>query len=183
MQGRNFSCIIYPDSDNIDCDLVFNCLPSFAQDYFYILHNKDSGNDESEIKDHFHIVLSKSTPSYISVVSNQLHIPPNLIQVISSKKAFVRYLVHKDNPEKAQYDISEVYTNNESYLKSVLCDSTEIDKVRIIFDYVNSTCDFSVTALSDFCIRNNCWAEFRRCFSLWQRLLYEAEVNYRKGAN
>lgn len=69
------------------------------------LHDKDKNPDGTFKKPHFHVIVSwENTTTYKSAKSlcDILHSP--LPQVVKSLKGANRYLTHKDNPEKFQYD-------------------------------------------------------------------------------
>ena len=77
------------------------------------LHDKDMNPDNTPKKPHYHVILTYSGPTSYNVVKaltdgfNQ-PIPQALEQV----RGYYRYLTHKDNPEKAQYDEREIKTIN-----------------------------------------------------------------------
>lgn len=77
------------------------------------LHNKDLNADGEIKKQHYHIVLffnGPTTYSRVEKITKELNgtIPKRVISPIG----MIRYLTHKDNPEKAQYDEREIKTIN-----------------------------------------------------------------------
>ncbi|WP_417282092.1 Rep family protein [Clostridioides difficile] len=77
-------------------------------------HDRDMNPDNTPKKAHYHVILTYSGPTSYNVVKaltdgfNQ-PIPQALEQV----RGYYRYLTHKDNPEKAQYDEREIKTIND----------------------------------------------------------------------
>lgn len=90
--------------------------------YFGITHNKDT-KDTGEIrKAHIHIVIKLKTRrtkgGILKRLANLLNIDKQRISVemTRSQEATIRYLMHLDNPEKAQYAPIEIITNRQDIL-------------------------------------------------------------------
>lgn len=144
---RCFNLILYPDSIDYDCSSLLKSISSSGDSFAYILHDRDSylhdvfDSDSGELlyssgshkKNHVHVVLYYKDARTISSISKQYDIPENMIEIVKSVKGIYRYLVHKDDPEKFQYDISDVVTNIslDKYLKD------NKDEVKQLLDLVN----------------------------------------------
>lgn len=89
---------------------------------FVINHDKDADTETGEIKEiHTHILLEYETPRKITTVANLLEVESNFIVLVKSPKSMLKYLTHQDDPEKAQYEASEVVTNSQvSYNEMIL---------------------------------------------------------------
>lgn len=112
---RHFMILLYPEWDNFK-DILQDIKGSF-KNYAYIKHSPE----EEEKKEHFHLILSLDNPRSIDSLSKRLDIPKNLIQNIKSLRGSCRYLVHRDNEDKYQYDIDQVIVSKSfqsTYLKS-----------------------------------------------------------------
>lgn len=90
--------------------------------YFGITHNKDT-KDTGEIrKKHIHIVIKLKTKrtkgGLLKRLQKLLEIDKQRIsiQMTRSQEATIRYLIHLDNPEKAQYPPFEIITNRRDIL-------------------------------------------------------------------
>ncbi len=105
-RSRNFMILLYPEWENY-IDILQDIKGSFKK-YAYIKHIPE----EKEKKEHVHLILSLDNPRTITSLSKRLEIPKNLIQRIKSPRASCRYLVHLDNEEKYQYDLSQVIVSN-----------------------------------------------------------------------
>lgn len=88
-----------------------------AKEFAFIKHDKDIKNlVTGEInKAHWHIYFktySRKTKSSIAKVfgisKEQIEL---LIQFATNEISLIRYLVHKDDPDKYQYDIKDIHTN------------------------------------------------------------------------
>ena len=79
--------------------------------YAFILHDKDKSPD-GPAPEHFHIVIwfNVSTKNIRFKMLKDLF-PFGSIQQARSKNASVQYLIHKNNPEKYQYNKTEIFTN------------------------------------------------------------------------
>lgn len=77
------------------------------------LHNKDTDPTGEHKKDHWHCIACYNGPTSANVVTHltQRLNAPNP-QYLESVKGYYRYLSHKDNPEKAQYDENEIVALN-----------------------------------------------------------------------
>lgn len=78
------------------------------------LHDKDINSTGEKKKAHYHIILCYSGPTTfkcVKAITDSLNqpIPIALEQV----RGYFRYLTHKDNPEKYQYDEKEITTIND----------------------------------------------------------------------
>lgn len=85
-----------------------------GNDLAFILHDKDVNPITGELKKpHYHVVCSLLTPSTLNAAAQRLVksgiYPAGLVvKKIISKRKVSRYLLHLDDPEKAQYDLSQV---------------------------------------------------------------------------
>lgn len=111
VKKRNWAFVLYPESapESWREELQRTGLQCAISP----LHNKDINPDNTPKKAHYHVILCYSGPTSYNVVKaltdgfNQ-PIPQALEQV----RGYYRYLTHKDNPEKAQYDEREIKTIN-----------------------------------------------------------------------
>lgn len=115
-RSRNWTCVMYPDdlpSDwiekvNSEC-LKWVCSP---------LHDKDLNADGQLKKAHYHTLFMfdnvKSKALVIELFTRLFGSVENSIcgvatpQICSDKTALTRYMAHIDNPEKVQYEASDI---------------------------------------------------------------------------
>ena len=101
------------------------------EDFFIILHDKDGegrltvdddGNEEivfdCTVHDHYHVVMTTESRTYITKIAKVLGIPVKLVKTISvgKNKLLEReaYLIHAEDPEKYLYDPDEVVSLGET---------------------------------------------------------------------
>lgn len=116
-------CIVLQKQDykqNIELDkpYVLEHLNALSIPYYaFILHDRFSVVEENE-KEHFHIVLGYEKVFDKSTILNMLTVGLGVssecisIDKCGSIKSQVRYLIHQDQPEKYQFESSEITTNN-----------------------------------------------------------------------
>lgn len=108
---RNWCCVVYPESlpENWEVTLQQTGL----QIAISPLHDKDKNPDMTVKKPHYHVILVYSGPTSYKVVkalTDALEAPhPQPLEAI---RGYYRYLTHKDNPEKYQYDQKNIKIMN-----------------------------------------------------------------------
>jgi len=108
--GRVFGASLKPAWSN---DKIHQFLEATQGDIlvYIINHDKDTNDLGELVEPHTHIYLEYDTPRKLSTIANLLEVEANFIEIIRNKKGYMRYLTHKDDPDKYQYDNSEVLTN------------------------------------------------------------------------
>ena len=77
------------------------------------LHDRDVNPDGVAKKPHYHVILAYSGPTSYNVVktlTDSLNQP--IPQALEKIRGYYRYFTHKDNPEKAQYEESDIRAIN-----------------------------------------------------------------------
>lgn len=107
-RARAWSFIAYPDSVPADWELIlterFNLKWARSP-----LHDSDTNADETQKKPHWHIVLVfDGKKSYQQILTITQSINATNPQKVHNLQGLMRYFIHLDNPEKAQYDIKDI---------------------------------------------------------------------------
>lgn len=146
---RNWGAVVYPES------LPKNWLDILSETGLQIaispLHDRDLEADgTTPKKPHYHIILVYSGPTSFSVVQNltkKLNAPAPI--PLEAVRGYYRYLSHKDNPEKFQYDEKEIKClNGFSILDFVELTKTEVNKIKkILIDEIKKN---KITEYSTF---------------------------------
>lgn len=105
---RNWACVVYPES------LPENWLELLTLTGLQVaispLHDKDLEADGiTPKKSHYHLIMCYSGPTSYSVVkglTDKLNAPGPI--PLEQVRGYYRYLTHKDNPEKYQYDERDI---------------------------------------------------------------------------
>jgi len=80
--------------------------------YAVIIHDKDLLENWEPKKRHFHAILTFSNSTTIGAVAKWLQVEMQYVRRIQyTTKSALLYLVHRNNPEKYQYDPKEVSAN------------------------------------------------------------------------
>lgn len=118
-RSRNWNFICYPESlpenwRGIIDDMHLEWVES-------PLHDKDINEDGEEKKEHYHITLlfpSVKTYEQVKAITDSLNSP--IPVACQSVKGSIRYMVHKDNPEKHQYSWADIKCHGGAEL-DLLC--------------------------------------------------------------
>lgn len=128
-RARNWAIIAYPESAPENwLEILKSQCSKFS---ISPLHDSDMNADETQKKPHWHIVLifeNKKSYAQIKQISDNINGAPP--QKIVSVQASLRYQCHLDNPEKAQYNISEVIAVGLNYEKEIMSDSEFNERLR-----------------------------------------------------
>lgn len=136
---RNFATVVYPESAPEDWQdvLARHAVPAFISP----LHDRDVNPTGEPKKPHYHVMLmfegKKSIEQVMEVFGSISGVG---CEVVKSVRGYARYLCHLDNPEKAQYDTSDVRSIAADYISTI---GLAIDK------YV------AIGEMQDFCEQYN----------------------------
>ena len=130
LKKRNWAFVVYPES------LPENWLEILRQTGAPIavspLHDRDLNADENEKKAHYHVIICYSGPTTLNTVkklTDSLNAPQPI--ALEQVRGYYRYLTHKDNPEKHQYDESEIIRlNNFCITDFVELTKSEVAKLK-----------------------------------------------------
>lgn len=110
-RGRVWSFVFYPESAPKNWREIIDGWNVEA--YVSPLHDKDLNGNNTPKKEHYHVMVvfpGNKSVAQIQELSNDLsgvEIFPRQNRV-ADKRIMARYLVHYDNPEKAQYNIEDI---------------------------------------------------------------------------
>jgi hypothetical protein len=117
--SRLFTASLKPEWEKAKIDKFIKSMAGSAK-VWVITHDKDQNEQGELIDPHTHFILEYETPRKLSTVANLLQVATNFIELGQSKKALLRYLTHKDDPEKFQYEDEFVITNSGNYTDQIL---------------------------------------------------------------
>lgn len=161
-RSRNWNFILYPESAPENWrDLIDETRIEWVESP---VHDKDL-NPTGEIKkEHFHITLlypsDKSFNQVKELVCDQLKQPIPI--KCQSVKGSIRYMVHKDNPDKFQYNWNDIIPHGGADLNA-LCSPTTTEKLVILKEILQFCLDNEIEEMSEL-IRialsmNNDWLQ------------------------
>lgn len=140
------------------------------------LHDKDINPDGTPKKPHYHIMLlfeGVKTEAQVRELIKELNAAPKF-EIVQSTRGYARYLLHKDNPEKYQYDRSEIIELGGADYESIIHLAT--DDNAMLSDIVTFLIKHKVTNFIlfwEWCKRGNPdW--FNLIATRHSRVVYEA---------
>lgn len=107
VKKRNWAFVAYPES--MPEDFFERLNQSGIPCAVSPLHDKDMNANGEPKKPHYHIILCYEGPTTFNAVSKFTEsVGGTIPQPLESIKGYYRYLTHKDNPEKAQYNECDI---------------------------------------------------------------------------
>ena len=163
-KSKYFCAILYPESTTYDTEKVIKAL---AMEHLTFavspLHDKDLADDGSLKKGHFHLLLSYPSATTLKNIRgwfNACGLPESdlhSVRVCASGVGYYRYLTHKDNPEKSQYDDNDIRIFNdpdELFKKFSKTVSDKTDDLIRIFNIVDELDTISFHSLVKYLMLN-----------------------------
>ena len=158
-RAKDWTFIVYPESAPSDWRSI---LADKLQVKAIIspLHDKDILDDVEQTpkKAHYHVILrfdSVKAFGQIKEITDLLNQP--IPQKVKSIEGAVRYLIHADSPDKAQYNQADIQVigniDLDRYFKK-----TAIQKDELTAEIMDYICDNDITELADlldYCRREN----------------------------
>lgn len=144
MKKRNWACVFYPESLPVDwLDILQQKGVAFCVSP---LHNQDINPDGSQKKDHYHVILcfdGPTTDKNVKAICSELGQPIPI--PLESVRGYYRYLTHKDNPDKFQYNESDIRSYNGFEELDLLTNSEISSILRDVQDIINKIgiCEYS----------------------------------------
>lgn len=142
---RNFATVIYPESAPEDwrATLAGYFVPAFISP----LHDKDVNATGEPKKAHHHVmVMFEGKKSEDQVRTMFESIGGVGLERVESLRGYARYLCHLDNPEKAQYNPSDVVSLNGSdysYTIGIVADKYKAVREMIAFCDANQIVSYA----------------------------------------
>lgn len=163
-KSKYFCALLYPDSTTYDTDKVIKGLANEHLTFAVSpIHDRDVDDDGSLKKGHFHLLLAYASSTTLDNIrgwfkacgmpESELH----SVRVCASGVGYFRYLTHRDNPEKAQYDDNDIRVFNDSdelFKKFSKTASDKIDDLVRIFQIVDELKTISFHTLIQYLMLN-----------------------------
>jgi len=143
---RNYACVVYPESapENWLEIIAEAKVPVFISP----LHDKDINPTGEDKKPHYHVMQMNDGPKTEEQAREFFESFGGVgCEVVKSARAYARYLCHLDNPEKAQYDVSEVRAFGGADYMALI--GTMADKAKAIREMIEWIEENDVTCFAD----------------------------------
>lgn len=186
-RDRKFCAVLYPeDPTHAAC---IEKLKTGGYNFAAVLHDKDvyeDGENKGQTKKpHWHIVIKFSNAVWNVPTAKDLGIESNYLQKCSSVDGSLLYLVHEGNPDKHQYDLSEVFGPLQTRLATLLADDDEGTRALTIFNLIKDSPGIvTYSEIFEKAVKGGLYGDFRRMGTgvMWlindhnNALLYEKQM-------
>lgn len=143
---RNWVFVLYPESAPENWRQVLRDM--LVPGYISPLHCDDINADGEHKKEHYHVILTfKGLKSYEQVKEITDELNATRPEECKDIRAYARYLCHLDNPEKAQYNVSDV---------ECLGGTDYLETTKSAADT-----DTAIGEMMDWCLEQGCYSFFR----------------------
>lgn len=163
-KSKYFCALLYPDSSTYDVDKIVKAL---AEEHLTFavspIHDKDIDDNGSLKKAHYHLLLAYSSATTLNNIRGWFKVcglpesDLHSVRVCASGVGYYRYLTHKDNPEKVQYDDNDIRVFNDAdelFKKFSKTASEKIDDLVRIFQIVDELSTISFHSLIQYLMFN-----------------------------
>lgn len=154
LKKRNWGAVVYPESAPEDWKEILKLKGiSFAVSP---LHDKDINSTGEEKKCHYHLILSFSGPTTdktVNQIMEELHQP--IAIPLESVRGYYRYFTHKDNPDKYQYNETEIELFNGFDVTDILNNFEVFECLKSIQNLVQENNIHEYSELMDFLLTND----------------------------
>lgn len=134
---RTFSFVLYPDTNEKHVAALEKLRANY--NWLGILHDRDKKDDGTPKLNHWHCVVKFRQPRWQSAVSAELGVEPNLLEPCLSLEGYARYMLHLDNPDRAQYDFDNMEGSLKDHVSGVcIGEPTESERVLRILELLDS---------------------------------------------
>lgn len=127
------------------------------------LHDKDINPTGEPKKAHYHVLLVYSGPTtYNAVAKFTASLNATIPQALESVRGMYRYFSHKDNPEKYQYDESDILNVNGFNISDLIeLTKSEVNEIKAnILKLIREIGIVEYSDLIDFLTDNEMMAEY-----------------------
>lgn len=181
IKKRNWTFVLYPESapkDWMEQIKLSGLLAAVSP-----LHDKDVNPTGEAKKAHHHILLVYSGPTtYNAVAKFTASLNATIPQALESVRGMYRYFSHKDNPEKYQYEESEIISLNGFNISDLIeLTKSEVNEIKLrILKLIRDVDITEYSSLVDFLIDNEMFTEYD--IAINNTLFFHTYVTSRRNA-
>lgn len=137
---RNYATVVYPESAPENWESIL--ASHFVQAFISPLHENDINPTGEPKKPHYHVIIMFDSTKTMEQAREVFSTINGVgCEVVKSIRGYARYLCHLDNPDKAQYDPSQV---------TMLCGADYMSTIGLAIDkYI------ALGEMQDFCDKYN----------------------------
>ncbi len=160
-KSKIFTGSLYPDAENYDCMKVLETIKAKFKQWAFAAHDSDVNDDGGPKKLHIHWV-GRGDPRTVSAVAKFLGIPEHDIEIGRNFKSLVQYLIHKNDPDKFQYDPEII----ESNIPDIGMMFRDLSEGQIVKDLSSAKLERSWYDLIQYAVDNDFYDVLRRNWGL-----------------
>lgn len=172
-KARNICMILYPLEDASHASALEYIKGNYQ--YASITHDRDTLEEGTLKKSHVHVMCRFGQARHISAIAKELGLEDHYIHKCGSLEKYGRYLVHADDPDKAQYTLDQVEGDLRPLVaKALEHEKTEDEKVLALLDLLDSVPQvLTVTQFVKIACANGLYSEVRRNGFMMTKILEE----------
>ncbi len=143
---RNYATVVYPESapENWKDIIAESKIPVFISP----LHDQDTNPNGEHKKPHYHVMIMYEGVKTKDQVTEFINSFGGVgCEVVNSIRGYARYLTHKDNPEKAQYNDEDVISYGGADYRNAI--GTAADKAKSIREMIAWIEENDITCFAD----------------------------------
>lgn len=177
-RSRTWMLLLYPDNPEHKA-VLDGKLADLDWDYAGRLHDKDDG-----VKEHHHVVVLFKNGRKNTDIASDLGIEKRWLRAWDRQKKALRYLCHRDNPEKFQYSTDGIYGSIAEKAVGACSKGNELSEVQSVKEITKMlreidgfvTYDYFLNLVSDA----GCYSVFRRMGNIGVELIKQHNNHYGK---
>lgn len=148
---RNYATVVYPESapENWQELLSEQFVPAFISP----LHDKDVNPTGEPKKAHYHVLIMFDSTKTIEQAKEIFEKIGGVgCEKVNSIRGYSRYLCHLDNPEKAQYDQSDVRSMcGADYITTIGLVTDKYKAIREMMEFITEHDIYAYSDLLEYC--------------------------------
>lgn len=177
-RSRTWMILLYPDNPEHKTVLE-ETLPDLDWNYAGRLHDKDP-----DTKEHHHVVVLFKDGRKNTDVAKDLGIDKRWLRAWDRQKKALRYLCHRDNPEKFQYSTDGIYGTIAEKAVGHCSKGNELSEVQSVKEITKMLREIEGFVSYDFFLNlvadAGCYSVFRRMGNVGVELIKQHNQHYGK---
>lgn len=159
---------LYEESENAQFDVILRKVLILYPDidYAYIFHNRCKFDNGEPKKPHYHLLLNFPREKSMNKLIQELGVPSQLVTWKAYLDDSVQYLIHLNHPQKTQYEVDEITSNNDWALRFLGGDfsSNQITELTLIVEFVKRHDRITFYDIFTYCSEHNLLYTYRKWY-------------------
>lgn len=178
-RSRTWMILLYPDNPEHKA-VLDGRLADLDWNYAGRVHDKDDG-----VKEHHHVVVLFKDGRKNADIAADLGIDKRWLRAWDRQKKALRYLCHRDNPEKFQYSTDGIYGTIAEKAVAACSKGNELSEKESVLEIVHMLDEIDGYISDKFFIsliaERGLWSVYRRMGNTALRLIDQHNQEYRKA--